>query len=623
MKIFLRYGMFFLLLSAQHTLLAQRDSVLLKEVTIYGLPEEKYLAGSTITSVDSSLFKNYSSSHIGEVLSIQFPVYFRSYGNGMISGISMRGTAPQHTAVIWNGININSFSLGQADFSILPMDAFNEIKVHVGGGSARFGSGAFGGTVLLNASSQQTALLSLRQEVGSFGRYFSSLKNSFRIGNFYSSTSFYRLQSQNNFTVFGANERQPHAAFEQKGIVQSLQYDFASSKSISLNYWYHDADREIQPTIGKLNSTDSQQDRNHRLSISYQQNNRWGRSKVGGGLVDDVIVYNSERSEIFRWIGFANHQYSFGKQWNLQVSTDWNHIIGKIKEYSGEPVEDRVDLSSSLQKEINGHSFSFNIRQPFISRVDAPLLPYLGTNILIKKTPRHQLFLTSNVSKNFRAPTLNDRYWQNAGRVDLQPEISHAAEAGVLWKNAMIDFQVKGFYQIVDDWIQWIPDANGAYRPANIKQVKARGVEASVNTNWILGNVSFHSRLAYELTRSITSKASESEIATVGKQLIYTPIHKGNGSLIAKFRTWSANLFIQYSGQRFTEASNASLYALKPFALADVSIEKVFSKNRNEFRLQFTMRNLSNQNYQLYSGRAMPGRYFNVTIHYQLKQKPL
>jgi vitamin B12 transporter len=615
--------MFFLLLSGQHYLFAQRDSVLLKEVTIYGLPEEKYLAGSTIISVDSSLVKNYSSNHLGEVLSLQFPVYFRNYGNGMLSGISMRGTAPQHTSVIWNGININSFSLGQSDFSILPMDAFDEIKVHAGGGSARFGSGAFGGTVLLNSAAQYSSLISLKQEVGSFGRYFSSIKNSIRLGNLYSSTSFYRLHSRNDFVVQGTNEHQPHAAFEQQGIVQNFQYDFSSSKSISLNYWYHEADREIQPTIGKLNSTDNQQDRNHRLSISYQQNNKWGKVKTGAGMVDDVIVYNGEQSEIFRWIAFANHQYSFGKEWNVQFSSDWNHIIGKVKEYIGEPVEDRFDLSSSLQKEIKGNSFSFNIRQPFISRVEAPLLPYLGANILVKKTSEHQLFVTSNVSKNFRAPTFNDRYWQTAGRVDLQPETSHAAEAGTIWKTRKMDFQVRGFYQIVDQWIQWIPDANGAYRPQNIKQVKAKGTEASVNTNWTSGNFSFHSRLAYEFTQSITSKASESEIATIGKQLIYTPIHKGNASLITKFNSWSASLFVQYSGQRYTEASNSPLYALKPFALADLSLEKIFSKNRNQFRLQVTLKNLLNQNYQLYSGRAMPGRYYNFTIQYQLKQKPL
>ena len=80
----------------------------------------------------------------------------------MMSGISMRGSSPQQVAVRWNGININSFSLGQADFSILPAVAFDEVKVHAGGGSALFGSGAIGGSVLLSSSGQPIILRCFR-----------------------------------------------------------------------------------------------------------------------------------------------------------------------------------------------------------------------------------------------------------------------------------------------------------------------------------------------------------------------------------------------------------------------------------------------------------------------------
>ena len=140
------------LIFAAFTVKAQGDSIVLKSVTVYGLPEEKYLAGSSIIQLDSTLQTQQESHHLGELLTFQMPLYFRNYGNGMISGISMRGTSPSHTAVLWNGININSYSLGQADFSILPAVAFENVKVHVGGGSARFGSGAFGGSILLTST---------------------------------------------------------------------------------------------------------------------------------------------------------------------------------------------------------------------------------------------------------------------------------------------------------------------------------------------------------------------------------------------------------------------------------------------------------------------------------------
>ena len=178
----------------------------------------------------------------------------------MVSSPSFRGTTAQQTAVIWNGININSFSLGQADFSILPIAAFDEVRVHSGGGSARFGSGAFGGTVLLNSSAQQPSLITIKQETGSFGRFFTSAKASFESNRLTSSTSLYRLQSKNNFPIQGLDERQDHASFYQQGVVQDLSYGISADKSIDLHYWYHDADREIQPPVGKHNSTDEQQD---------------------------------------------------------------------------------------------------------------------------------------------------------------------------------------------------------------------------------------------------------------------------------------------------------------------------------------------------------------------------
>lgn len=600
---------------------AQRDSLLLKEVTIYGLPEEKYLAGSSLEKIDSSLEKNYSSNHLGEVLSYQLPIYFRNYGNGMISGISMRGTAPQHTAVLWNGININNFSLGQADFSILPMTAFDEIKVHEGGGSARFGSGAFGGTVLLNSTSHQPSLLAIKQETGSFGRFFSSAKASFKKNKLSSSTSLYRLQSKNDFPIQDLNERQQHASFYQQGIVQDLQYDISTNKSIGLHYWYHDADRDIQPPVGKVNSTEEQQDRNHRLSLSYQQNGRLGISKLTGGFVDDVIVYNGSKSEILRWLASVNHQYTFQKQWNVQFNTEWNHIIGKIKEYGGEPQEDRVDVAGSIQKQIRKHSFSFNLRQPFISHVHAPLLPYLGANLMLFDRAKQKLIMTANVSKNFRAPTFNERYWQSAGRTDLLPETSHAAEAGLSWSPGISKLTAKGFYQIIDQWIQWVPDSDGNYRPENVKQVKVRGIESNVELQWKTGVFSFFSKSSYQLTHSTTSKTVSSDAASLDKQLIYTPIHTVTTMLTTRMNNWSFHVFAQYSGKRFTEASNDDLYSLAPFVLVDVSVAKKFVVKRNDFDIQFSIKNILNTNYQLYSGRAMPGRYFNLQLNYQLKQK--
>lgn len=615
----LRLGILLLLLKLALTVKAQRDSILLKPVSVYGIAEEKYLAGSVIQNLDSSIQSIYRGNHLGEILSFQFPIYFRNYGNGMASGISMRGTAPHHTAVLWNGININSFSLGQADFSLLPATAFKEIKVHTGGGSARFGSGAFGGAILLNTGSDDQPLVYLRQEAGSFGRYFTSAQVSAYKGGLSFSSSVYHLQSDNDFPI-GNNERQQHAAFMQQGFVQHLQYQLSTSSKIQLNYWFHNADRDIQPTIGSLNNTDEQQDRNHRLVVSYEQNNNYGLLKAGGGMISDKIIFNQNPTHILRWVAFSNHQYSLGNRWNLQSSVDWNHIIGKIEAYGDEPDEDRVDIAAAVQKEFERINLSFNLRQPFVTGMTAPLLPYVGADVSLLQTQIHQLRFSVNASKNFRVPTFNDRYWQNAGNLELLPETSYATEASLTWKAKKIETGARAFYQLIDEWIQWIPGSDGVFRPRNVKQVSVKGLEAHIESTIKSGSFSQRFRINYQLTRSITEKAVAAEASSIGKQLIFTPIHTASAYTSTQFKKWTAGVFAQYNGKRFTEASNSPIYSMRSFVLMDLSLGKSFGKTKHRFNLSLTIKNIIDTKYELYSGRAMPGRHFNAQITYQLNK---
>jgi iron complex outermembrane receptor protein len=632
---FWRFGFCVLLLVVALDASAQRDS-LLQQITVYGSYESDYLTGSRVTKLDTLLFTEQNSRHLGEILSFQFPIYFRNYGSGMISGISMRGTAPQHVAVRWNGVNITSFSLGQSDFSLLPAVAFDEVEVHEGGGSARFGSGAFGGSILLTAKVKSPRLLSISQEFGSFGRYFASGKASVSMGKLTSSTSFYHLQAANDFPVASLGHRQQNAAYRQDGIIQGFEYSICSNKQLTANYWYHEADREIQPTAGNNASRDEQQDRSHRLSVAYEQRGTGGKSRVAAALVNDVIVYNKIRSEIFRLIASANHHFYISDLWNISGGGEWNHIVGRVPEYGPDGrTEDRFDLNASVLRRFARITVTANLRKPFISRVATPLLPYVGAEITALQKGNNVLKLVANSSYNFRAPTFNDRYWLDAGKKDLLPETSFAAEGGATWENAgRSSVGLTAFYQHVDEWIQWIPGNDGEFRPQNLKTVVAKGLEASANSRIPVGKWTLFATAAYQLTSSVTVSSHDLNATVIGKQLIYTPRHTAAATFGAKFNTWSGLFSFQYSGERFTEASNADTYRLAPFALVDFSISKswlaaiggrrstdTIQRPRNRFDFSFTVKNIFDADYQLYSGRAMPGRNFNVKLSYQLNRK--
>lgn len=600
---------------------AQQDSVLLKPLVVYGILDAKYLAGSALSSLDSTINKQYISQHLGEVMSLEFPIYFRNYGNGMISGISLRGTSPQHTAVLWNGININSFSLGQADFSILPATAFEDIKLHAGGGGALFGSGAMGGTVLLNSAAADAPPLTLTQEVGSFGRYFTSARGTWKANRFSFNTKFYHLVSDNDFPVLSTGERQRHASFRQWGVLQDIEYQWSSARTLSAYYWYHNADRDIQPSVGQANSGDEQQDENHRLSVQYKSNSRHGMFSATGGYIHDVIVYNGIRSVVSRWTSEARHQFPSFLKVSAQVGVTWNHIRGEIREYrNGLAVEDRFDFLASLQRSFGTRlSLALNLRQPTVSGFNAPFLPYFGAGYILVKRQHQSLLLRGNVSKNYRVPTLNDRYWGAVGREDLLPETSLSSEAGVQWKTSSLTIESTFFTQEVDNWIQW-PLVDGEYRPENVKKVSVRGFETKIRWQGRLGDVTIIPMATYQLARSVTAEAPPALAYTIGKQLIYTPRHTAAGNLQVIFRKYSAGFNLQYNSERFTESSNADLFALPSFAVMNISAGRYWDLGRHRLELIASARNIAAKDYQLYASRAMPGRNYTVQLTYQLNK---
>jgi vitamin B12 transporter len=111
-------------------------------------------------------------------------------------------------------------------------------------------------------------------------------------------------------------------------------------------------------------------------------------------------------------------------------------------------------------------------------------------------------------------------------------------------------------------------------------------------------------RSAYQLTKSVTTSSEVPNDVSIGKQLVYTPVHTASALGTLSFRKWALDAFVQFSGKRYTESSNSGIYALQPFALVDLSVGNLFNKT-----------------YMLYSGRAMPGINFNIRLTYQLKNK--
>ena len=99
------------------SVLGQQDSVIvLQEVVLSDSKLQKFSNGVNVSVLKDSVLQR-NMGLLTDNLKFTSPIYFKQNGYGMVSSASFRGTSAQQTAVVWNGININSQLTGQTDFN--------------------------------------------------------------------------------------------------------------------------------------------------------------------------------------------------------------------------------------------------------------------------------------------------------------------------------------------------------------------------------------------------------------------------------------------------------------------------------------------------------------------------
>ena len=137
--------LFFIGLMAFAQVFGQRDGVIVLDEVILSDAKLLHFSKGTKVRVANDSVQEKSGSSLTDLLRYNSNIYFKENGYGMVSSASFRGTNAQQTAVVWNGININSQLTGQTDFNTLIPGNYGDVVVRSGGGSVQYGSGAVGG----------------------------------------------------------------------------------------------------------------------------------------------------------------------------------------------------------------------------------------------------------------------------------------------------------------------------------------------------------------------------------------------------------------------------------------------------------------------------------------------
>jgi len=633
---------------------AQRlnDTIKIKEVKITG--ERKIQeAGMMVTHIDTLVMQTVKTQTVSELLSSYTPIFIKSYGRGSEATASFRGTAASHTQVYWNGLRVNSAMRGDVDFSLFPVYFIDDLSLQHGGSSLQSGSGALGGSVLIENKPDWKDKYSIRyvQTLESFSTDKEYLNIGFGNGRWQFKTRLFSDRSENDFPFYNYGvlpmheDVQKNAQYNKSGLLQEIYTRF-SHQTVSAKLWAYQSDRNLPQLMSFEGSSrnENQKDQNIRGVANWK--NVKEKSKLEwlvGWNLSDLNYFRSSTEANFVNFDTKNKERSITSQfdYDLTVSEHLNFKWSLSSSYATVSSIDRVtkngyeedQLSFSL---LNSTHYMPNpnwalfglLRSEWYDGRVVGLIPSFGTEYWLNKEQFSSLKL--NFSRNYHQPILNDRYWLPGGNPDLKPEDGFSGDLAFACKGkirrATYAGQITGFASLINNWILWQPSRSGAYywEAANLRKVFTRGVEIQLSdeVKWANG-MAFNLRGNYSYTTTANMDAVASVDKSRGKQLIYIPKHKANLFAEASFKNYYLIINTPFTGKRYTTSNNSTEpleKVLNPNGVNNLTAGKRFNYDLLLVDVSLNIENLTDVDYMAILDRPMPGRYYSITVQIQLKK---
>ncbi|QYJ68184.1 TonB-dependent receptor plug domain-containing protein [Flavobacterium litorale] len=588
---------------------AQNDTItLLEEVIISDTQLRDFSNSQSVLKLNDSVIARNPAS-LGALLTYNSVIYFKENGLGMVSSPSFRGTTAQQTAVVWNGININSQLNGQTDFNILNARDFNSVSVRAGGGSVIYGSSAIGGSIHLNNDLSFAKKLenTLLLNYGSYNTFNGNYNVKAATDTFSADVSISRNSSDNDYEFPDTDVVNENGQYYNASYNAAFSYKLNNKNIVRLYSFAYDGERHFSRTLFAP-SRSKYRDTNSRNVLEWLGIYGKFTSKLKAGLLTEYYEYYARAS---------NPNYTFGKvntwltRYDLAYKATNAIKLNTLLEYTvndgdGSDIlneKRRIGAGSLLMQHAVTPELQYElgIRKEVTDAYDSPVLFSFGGSYALAKFYTIKL----NASRNFRIPTYNDLYWQDGGNPNLNPETSYQAEIGNEFTTKNLTFTLTGYYIKLRDMLRWVP-TNTIWRPENVDEVDTYGIEFILNWQKTIGEHRFVFDGTYAYTVSQRDGSSN--------QLIYVPFHKATASLAYSHKKISAYYRHLYNGKVFYTSDNRS--EIEAYHVATLGTEYHF-KLLQGLDVGMQVHNLWDATYQNVATRPMPGR--NYTMYLNLK----
>lgn len=602
--------------------IAQNDTLVnpLQEVIVIAdrYTKENSIGIKVAQLSDSVILENRRS--FTELLRFNASIYLREYGAGGTSSARFRGTGASNTAVIWNGININSVNNGQTGFNSLSVNLMDALVVRSGGGSIKYGSGAIGGTIHLNNELlfEKHFTNQILSSVGSYQSFQNLYKGSYGTEKFTIKLGVEHNISDNDYPWLGTEFVNENGNY--RNINSNLNAGWKLSSRSKLNLYlsgYH-AERHFSgelpnPTLAKEKYKDFHQ---RNLLVFSNHFRRLKQDMKAAYLTQEYHYYADKNRESYDFGKSATYllnydlSYQVTERLRLESFSEYTSVFGatnKIQEHNRRQFSQAISLTHSFSKDIR---YTLKVRKDFNSDYEIPLVAAFGFEMPLFGKVRGRL----NASTNYRVPTYNDLYWPGQGNTDLIPETAKQAAVGLVFRKKQTVVELDVFAINTEDKITWIPGGDperpGVWVPINISEVTNKGIELAGRHQFQLESHRFNLNVNYSYV--------EAKDKNTGKFLIFTPKHLFNMNVGWSFFRWTSFYQLVYTGKIYTSEDNLDIFSLEAFDVSNIGVDyQLIAAQKTALKIGFKINNIYNEVYQTSPRRPMPNRNFNIHINYK------
>ena len=577
----------------------------------------------------------------------------KDYGGiGGMKTVSVRNLGAQHTAVSYDGITVSNTQAGQIDIGRFSLDNVGMLSMAIGQGSDIMQTARhYASAALLAIETERPVLdkgdsrLRLALKGGSWGQLNPSVRWWCQAGENTMTTldaDYMRADGRYPFVLRNgkekSNEKRNNSDIEQWHGEANVLHKFGDGGSLDTKAYFYHSQRGVPGSVVLYNDNSKERlwDENFFLQTAYKRHiaRQWKlaiRAKYTHSwnkYEDTNAKYaNGKKTEVNRqdeyytsatlgwkptsWLEMALAEDVAVNKLRTTVNgspnplrtTSLTALVSKAK-YGRMTIEGNIVMTYATESLTESEKYA--IKKPEDRKKLSPSLSFS-----YRLLPDEALYVRAMTKSTFRLPTFNDLYYLQIGNTSLRPENAHEYGAGMTWNSRPIGplryvaLTIDPYYNDVTDKIVAFPSTY-IWKMVNFGKAEIKGIDATMGTE-----VDIAKGYSIVANGSLTWQEAKDKTegnATYGSQLPYTP--KVSGGLSVMLLTPWVNVGYSATGQgkRYSMAQNTREYQLDGYMEHSLSLSRDFLLGDNMLRLQLTVNNITDKQYEIIKYYPMPGR---------------